>query len=695
MQLDTLFHPRSIAIVGVSREKRKVGHLVAKNLTNQGYKGEVYYVNINGGTILGKKTYVSLSEIGKQIDLVVLAVPAGPALTLLEEIHSLGIKNIVLYAAGFKETSAEGKKMEEVLRKKSESYGINLLGPNCIGYLNTQEGINLTFLKHISPRGNIGIISQSGALGSVVVDYLQAHTNIGLSYFISLGNKTVIDEADSLSFLLESPETNVIGMYIEDVKDGEKFRKVLQKANHKPIIVLKSGSTEAGSKAALSHTGGLVGDDQVFDALFKQYGIIRASNITEFITLLTLFSFGRIPINDKILVLSNAGGVGVLLADELIKQKLTLITISQKVKERVAKAFGESKKITLHNPIDVLGDASAFDYQAVISSMLDEKKIGAIFVLLTPQANTEIKGTAKVVALAQKKFDHPIYPVFMGGLSVESSTRFFETHKMAAFTEYDYLPSALNKILKRHHHVRTERKPAFASYYGLAVLAHEDLIADKLYPVPGKKYLSLLHATEVLHYAGIPVVPIKLVSTVHQAKAFAGRYGYPVVAKTASTEITHKSDEQGVVTGIKTPLELVNAFEKFAAAKKSPGCYLQPTASGYEIFIGAKRDTTFGVVLVLGLGGVLAELLKEVTQLIYPFEKEEFITRINETKLWKYIEGFRGSEPIDPEPLYEVCMRLGALMKRFPQIDSVDINPFFISSSDHEAADARIILNST
>ena len=325
MNLTSFFNPTSIAIIGVSHEKTKVGYLVASNMIEQGYEGKLFFVNPKGGSILGKEVYTDIAQITEQIDLAVLAVPAHVAVVMLDQLHKQNITNIVLFAAGFKEVGESGMENEQALLTKAKEYGMTILGPNCIGYVNTVLKINTTFLKSTPPQGNIGFISQSGALGSIMVDEFVARHNLGLSYFVSMGNKSIIDESDMLQFLADDDNTQVIAMYLEDVKDGEKFKQTLRNATlRKPVVILKSGTSEEGSKAALSHTGGMAGDDGIFTALFKQCGAIRARDYIEFSTLLHMFSFDRVPTNNHILVLSNAGGVGVLLADELVAENLSL-----------------------------------------------------------------------------------------------------------------------------------------------------------------------------------------------------------------------------------------------------------------------------------------------------------------------------------------------------------------------------------
>lgn len=690
MDLKTIFEPSSIAIVGVSHEPQKVGHLVAKNLLDQGYKGEVYFINNKfKGTILGKKVFNSLSSIKKQIDLVVLAVPADVALSYLDEMVKLDIHNAVVYAAGFKEIGESGMKREQQLIEKAKKNEITLLGPNCIGYVNTKNNINLTFLKNIVPSGNIGFISQSGALASMMVDHYVAHRNLGFSYVISLGNKTVIDESDCLEYLANDKDTSVIAMYLENVTNGERFKKVLQRITKtKPIIILKSGSTQEGSKAALSHTGGLVGDDEVYNSVFKEYGVIRATNMTEFLTILKLLSFKKKPTSNEILCLSNAGGIGVLLADELIKNNLHLITISEKTKKNIEKRMGESNKITVHNPIDILGDASAFDYQQVIEETMKEKDVGSIIVLLTPQANTEIAKTAQVIAEAQKCSEKPIYPLFMGEQSIEGSHLFFEERKIASFYKYDYLPQSLFKILRWEEYIKQKKSAELSPLLKLSLIANEGEIKNLLKLQQKKQFLNVIDSLDLLRFVDIPVAPYYLVDSPEMNP----KVGFPCAVKIVSDKISHKTEAGGVVTDIHTQTELEKVITEMKKTTGAKSFVIQKMIKGYEMFIGAKRDPNFGIVLVTGLGGIYAELLKEVSYRVYPFSYEEFLYMISETKISKLIRGFRGTKAVDTRKLYDIVMRIGLLMERFNEVKEIDMNPLMISDKEIALVDARIIL---
>lgn len=717
MDLKKLFDPASIALVGASHEIHKVGYLTAKNIIDQGYKGQLYFVNNKyKGKILGKEVYVNLSSIKKSIDLVILAVPGSVALLILDEMAKLNIKNAVIYGAGFKETGKDGEKMEKELYDKAKKNKINILGPNCLGFVNTSLGVNATFLKSICPKGNIGFISQSGALGSYLNDYFSGHINLGFSYFISLGNKTVVDETAVLQFLAEDKNTDVIGMYLEDIKDGHNFQEMAKKISQiKPIIVLKSGTTSQGSKAALSHTGGMIGDDQVYETVFNQSGIIRAKSLGEFLTLLKLSSYKRIPTNKSTLILSNAGGAGVLLTDELIKNNLEMKTISEKTVNKLMKSFDETKKISIHNPIDLLGDASAFDYKTVIETTIIEKDIGSVVVLLTPQANTEIVKTAKIIIEIQKHFSHPIYPIFMGKKSMVGVGKLFEENKIAGFANFDFLPKAMSQILWWSNTVRKDKMSE--------ILIKLDKIKDQKSKVKitnqkskinnqqihkilsfrvisekslNNQTLSIIDSLKILQLCGIQVEPIHLITSEKDLKKISSKIGFPMVAKIVSDKISHKTEVGGVVTGIKTFDELKRSYDKlyrYIDISKSSGYVgVQKMIKGNEILIGAKRDNTFGPVVVFGLGGIYTELLKEISYLVYPFTYEQFIEKINNSKLARLVQGFRNQAPIDQKKLFEIVDLIGQLMVNFPEIKEIDINPLIASDKTISAVDSRIII---
>ena len=681
MDLKTFFNPASIAIIGVSENQKKVGYLVAQNCMQQGYKGELYFVNPKFKTLFDRPVYKDIRDIGKPIDLVVLAVPADAAMHLLDDLHTLGVRNIVLFAAGFKEVGIEGGIKEQNLIAQAKRYDMTILGPNCIGFVSTISGANTTFLKHPAPHGNIGFISQSGALGSLMVDYLVGHENFGFSYFISLGNKAVIDECDLLQFLKDDPDTKVITLYLEDVKRGEEFKRILEETTKiKPVIILKSGSTAEGSKAAGSHTGSMVGDDMVYETVFEQYGAIRAKQFFEFMALLKICSFGRTPTSKDILILSNAGGIGVLLTDELIKNGLELVTVPEDVKEAIKKNMG-GNKVTIHNPIDLLGDASAFQYRQAIAATIQQKHIGGVIVMLTPQANTEVEETAKTLIEAQSAFSKPIYPIFMGEKSVGQSHFLFEKEKMASFFSYDFLPSALAKITHYQDHIQHT-----------VVHSKKEIEPSKRITLPKKSVLTPFETNEVLLSADIHAVSLIKAASAAQVTAVAEEVGFPLVMKVASEKITHKTEVKGVRVNIQNNDELMKEYHDMCEATGETHMYLQKMMKGHELIIGAKRDTQFGIVLLLGLGGIYAELLHTAVSFLYPFSFEYMVKKVRSSKVQKIIAGFRGSAPVEEEKIFELLDKVGMLMNTYGQIQEIDLNPVLVSDAGLHIVDGRMML---
>lgn len=681
MDLKTFFNPSSIAIIGVSENPKKVGYLVAENLIRQGYKGDIYFVNPKFEKLFDRPVYKDIKDIGKQIDLVVLAVPADTAMHLLDELKAINVHNIVLYAAGFKEAGVDGALKEQNLIMKAKTYDMTILGPNCIGFVSTISQANVTFLKNAAPHGNVGFISQSGALGSLMVDYLVGHENFGFSYFMSLGNKATIDECDLLEFLRDDPDTKVIGMYLEDVKRGEDFKRILEETTKvKPVVILKSGSTTEGSKAAGSHTGSMVGDDMVYSTVFDQYGGIRAGQFFEFMSMLKIFSFGRAPSSKDMLILSNAGGIGVLLTDELIKNKLELVTVPEDVKETIKKNMG-GDKVTIHNPIDLLGDASAFQYRQAIAATIQQKHIGGVIVMLTPQANTEVEETAKALIEAQESFSKPIFPIFMGEKSVGESHTLFEKAKMASFFTYDFLPSSLAKITNYQDHIQ----------HGV-IHTKKEIAPEKRVYIPKKGVLNPMETNTVLASAGILPVALMLAQTEEEVKQAADTIGYPLVMKIASEKITHKTEVKGVRVHLLNEKEVVDTYRDLCEITGEKGVYLQKMMKGHELIIGAKRDNQFGVVLLLGLGGIYAELMHSAVSFIYPFSFEYMVKKIKTAKLQKIVTGFRGSPPVDEEKLYEIIDSLGIVMNTYPEIKEIDLNPTLVADTGLHIVDGRMML---
>jgi acetyltransferase len=510
---------------------------------------------------------------------------------------------------------------------------------------------------------------------------------------MSLGNKSAMDESDCLSFLAEDPETMVIGMYLEDVGNGEKFRKTLERvAKKKPVIILKGGATKEGSTAAMSHTGSMVGDDEVFEAVCRQSFAIRVHKYYDFYELLKMYSYNNLPTSRHILVLSNAGGMGVLLADQLISSGLYLVMISEKTKKKLYGAFDDFKKITVHNPIDLLGDASAFDYEKAVNLTVEEKKIGGVMVLLTPQANTEIMPTAEVLVKAQKKIPlKPIYPVFMGEASVTQERSYFEQNKMASFSNFDTVPEFFARVIERQEYIHESGHRTTQVYLPKA---HTYDIRALLVEHASKDFLNQYDSLKVLEYAGLKTAKTYVVTSEKELEGIVQKEGYPLVAKIASDKITHKTEVKGVITGLNSWDEVMNAYIHFQElSPEMEGCYIQKQYSGYELILGAKRDHTFGSVVLLGLGGIYAELLHEVIQLVYPFSYAYFECAVRKTKLYSFVKGYRSMPQLGLPALYEYALKLGELIDTQKLIKEIDINPLMVGQDSMVVADGLIIID--
>jgi acetate---CoA ligase (ADP-forming) len=721
MNIQTLLNPKSIAIVGVSSDTKKVGYLVAKNMLAQGFAASInsaqsvskrsernplvtadqvtssnteqklYFINPKATEVLGRPCLASLKDIGKSVDLVVLCTPANISLTLLDEVKAIGCTNVVLFAAGFKEAhDEEGENNEKLLLQKCNDVGIRLLGPNCIGFVNTKLGVNATFFKDVAVSGNIGFISQSGALGSIIIDTFIAHKTVGLSYFVSLGNKSIIDETDVLQFLADDPGTKVIGMYIEDIKRGAEFVQALRYAtSKKPVIILKSGTSEAGSKAAASHTGGLVMSDSVCSAVFAACGAVRAKDFEEMLAMLTMVSLGREPKNNNVLVLSNAGGVGVLMADELMNNGLTLETISKEQETSIKAQFPTSKKISIHNPIDVLGDASAFDYKAVLSSIGDDKDIGSALILLTPQANTQIQETAQVIIEAQKTVRYPLYPVFMGEASLKEVNTIFEKNGMVHFGTYTHAVKAITRLSKQ---LTWEQNKYVQNSTSIAQIIAKLSIENIVQAAKNEKrtILTMQESFDILEKIGLPIEKPILVKTKEEALETAKRLGLPVVLKLNNKTLTHKTEVKGVYTGVGSLRYLEQCFDELQ--KIGEGAYVQKQLSGPELFVGAKRDTTFGTVVILGLGGIYAELLKETVTIVERQTVDSLTLLLEGSKINTLLHGYRGARPVNMEQVVNTINTIFDLFEYCTDIKELDCNPALIVETLLQVVDARVIV---
>jgi acetyltransferase len=693
--LKTLFEPASVAVIGASRTPRKVGYAVLNNLLKFNYRGRIYPVNPSADMIQGLKAYPSIDRIKKDVELAVIAIPAQRVPEALRTCIGKGVKCAVVISAGFKESGSEGAVLEQTLKGIVKSSRIRLLGPNCLGIINTGINLNATFAKWMLPKGNISFFSQSGALGIAVLDWAIGN-RIGFSKFISIGNKVDLNETDFIRYLTNDRETDVIIGYIEDVVHGARF---LQAAKHctakKPIILIKSGGTQAGARAASSHTGALAGSEHAFDAAFKQTGIIRAAGVEKLFEIAKIFSTGKIPRSDRIVILTNAGGPGIIAADQAEKSGLTLPLLNEKTIKRLSAKL--PKNASLYNPVDVIGDANSERYSAVLEELVKNKDSDGIIIILTPQAMTDVDNIAEVVISASKRTRKPVVTSFMGAESVK---RAVEKLKQMKIPNYSYPENAVTAYkelaaFSAWQRRATGKRGTFSMPKDRVRKIIDKALSENRFTLGEEDSRCCL-----MEYGF--VFPRQTFVTDKKAAAReSARIGFPVVMKVSSPDVLHKTDLGGVITGIQSRKEAERAFVNITTEvkKRMPQALVKGVnvyemiSSGKEVIAGVTHDRTFGHMLMFGLGGIYVEVLKDVSFRIIPVTETDVRDMMQEIKAYSLLKGTRGEGAVDIDAIADALLRLNQLITDFPEIHELDINPLRVKTEGTVALDARIIIH--
>ncbi len=678
-----LFAPKSIAIVGASDKPGKVGTVIAQNISQLGFKGKIFYVNQANQELYGQKCYAALSDIEESVDLAIIAVPAQFVVDVVRNAADK-IKNYVVISAGFSEIGEEGKSREEELHSMADEKGLNILGPNCLGFIVPGLKLNASFAGGMPETGNISFVSQSGALAVAMMDIAKKE-NLRFSSIISVGNKMQLSEIDLLDYLVQDKNTKVIGMYLEGIKEGIGFIEAAQfVSSTKPIVVLKAGKTDKSQKAISSHTGALAGSDEIFSVACKKAGVIRANDLDEFFSLLKLFSSVDSPKNEKVAVLTNAGGAGVLTSDAFKGKVVKLADISADTKEKLRAILPAESSV--ENPIDVLGDAKEDRYGKALQSLEDED-LGTIICVLTPQQQTPVEAIADEIIEYAKKTNKTIVTLFIGGERIESSVLKLQA---AGVPNFSYPEQTVN---------------ALASYFQWKNSAHfapgsfemDDDRRGKIGEMikeakeARKKALLYTQAVKVMKSYGIKSVPCIVLGN---AKEIPEDMEYPVVVKVDSDTVLHKTDKQGLILGIKDREGLAAAIAKLQDNFPGEQIIAQPMRNKFaEIILGIKRDSIFGPVVVYGLGGIYTEVFKMVDFIIPPMTVEQIIANIKESKVAFLFESVRGQKPCDIESFAQTLEALGRFALENENFAEFDINPLFIYNDDREpiAVDIKII----
>ena len=691
--LDALFYPKSIAVIGASREPRKVGYALLSNLISFHYEGDLYPVNPSASEVLGLKAFPKVSGIGSNIDLAVIAVPARFVPETLLDCAAAGVKAAVIVSAGFREAGPEGVRLEQEVNRIGKEHNIRILGPNCLGVINTSNRMNATFSAGMLPEGKIAFFSQSGALGIAILDWAIGN-KIGFSKFISLGNKTDLNEIDFMEYFIQDPGTDIILGYIEDVVDGKRFLATAPAATKaKPIILLKSGGTEAGARAASSHTGALAGSEVAFRAAFKQTGVIRAQGIEDLFDTALAFSCGKLPKSDRLLIITNAGGPGIIAADTSERLGLKLTQLSKETIESMAKLLPPNA--SLYNPVDIIGDATSERYSVVLERAVADPNVDGIIVILTPQAMVDVENTAGIIITESKKTEKPIITSFMGEMRVRAS---IEKLKADSIPNYSYPETAVQAFKKLSDYnawknLEEEQIPSYPFDRRMV----SDQIAHFL--DSGRYQLGEEDAMPVLSGYGFSFPERALAKSSREAAHLASKVGFPVAMKISSPDILHKTDVGGVCLNIQSRREAEGAFVEITSnvRRLMPEAFLngvmvyEMVKGGKEVILGVTFDRTFGHMIMFGLGGIYVEVLKDVSFRIVPVSRRDVVAMVSEVKTSALLKGARGERPVDIEAIVDGIMRLSAVVTDFPMIHELDINPFVVLEKGAVALDARII----
>jgi acetyl coenzyme A synthetase (ADP forming)-like protein len=691
--LETFFNPRVIAVIGASQNPTKVGHAVLNNLLKFKFTGVLHPVNPAGGEILGLKASARIADINGPVDLAVIAIPARAVPDALRQCAAVGIRSAVILSAGFKEAGKEGTLLEEELKQIGKEQNIRILGPNCLGLINTTNNMNATFAADMLPKGNIGFFSQSGAMGIAIMDWAIGN-EVGFSKFISLGNKADLSEIDFIEYLMNDPDTSVVLGYLEDVVDGKRFMEIARKATKvKPVILLKSGGTAAGARAASSHTGALAGSDVAFDAAFRQTGIIRAQGVQDLFDTALAFAEGKVPEGKGLLVITNAGGPGIIAADAAERLNIDLPPMTDESIDALVKKLPPNA--TVYNPVDVIGDAGSERYAAVLEQAVKDPNVNGILVILTPQAMTETEKTAEAVIAAAKTTDKPIITSFMGEARVRTAIKKL---KDASIPNFSY-PELAVKAFKRLSDHWSWKNAAFEETapcrYNIAQAreAIDAVLRSGTYQVGEEE------ARQVLTSYGFQFPKRALARTSREAGQAASKIGFPVVLKISSPDILHKTDVGGVRVDVKTAREAEEAFVEITSNARrimrdafiNGVMVYEMVKGGKEVILGVTYDRTFGHLVMFGLGGIYVEVLKDVSFRVVPVARHDALAMLHEIKTIGLLRGARGERPVDLDAIASAIVDLSCLVSDFPEIQELDVNPFVVKEKGAMALDARII----
>ncbi|MEA3469496.1 MAG: acetate--CoA ligase family protein [Thermodesulfobacteriota bacterium] len=695
MSLDALLSPGSVAVVGASRTEGKIGHTILANLIAGGFQGAIIPINPAVDELLGLPCFPSLIEYGKELDLVILALPFSQVKAVVEECAKVKVKSLIVTASGFRESGPEGAALEQELIELCHRCDIRMLGPNCLGCINTEIQMNASFAGEMPESGGISVFSQSGALSSVMLD-LVVDRHLGLAKLINIGNKADITGVDVLSYLARDEQTKVIVGYLEDIITGENFVKAAEEAaSRKPVIILKSGTTAAGLKAAASHTGFLASAETAYGAVFKRSGVIRADTFEALFDFASALSMQPLPKGDNILIITNAGGPGILAADAVEQAGMKVADLDRHTEELLNAQLPQA--VSAASPVDVLGDADPDRYAAAIKVAQADPAVDAILVILTPQAMSQPAETAKAIARSIDGIK-PVLAIFMGGSKLLPARNELAAAGLPDYENPERAVAALKGM--REYSTWKQRPPRTVTRFKVNRRRVERILARR--QRTGRLQLGEVKGKDVLGAYGFQVPEGALASSAEEALEIAERIGFPVAMKIVSPDIIHKSDLGGVFLNVPNGEAVEDTYDLMTLKirKKVPnakieGVYVERmVAKGLELIIGMTRDPQFGPMLMFGLGGIFVEVMKDVTFYLAPITEQEAIQMLKSTRSYAMLQGRRGQDGVDIAAIASGLQRISQLTTDFPQILELDINPFIVGNfgSEPVVADVRMTL---
>ncbi len=699
--LDAILKPRTIAVVGASRTPNTIGHQIVANLVDRRFTGAVYPVNPKAASVHALPAWASISAIPAAIDVAVIAVPKERVIDVAEECGGRGVKGLVVISAGFREVGGAGVELEQELLDVVRRHGMRMVGPNCMGMINTDPlySMNATFVRPMPPFGPAAFVSQSGAIGANVLDYATEY-GIGIAQFVSMGNKPDVSGNDVLLQWEHDPQIGVILMYVENFGNPRRFLEIASRVTRtKPIIVVKAGRSSVGAQAAASHTGALAASDSAVEALMQQAGVLRAASIEELFDMAMAFSVLKPPRGRRTAVVTNSGGPGVLAADALEEHGLDLVEFRPETVARIAPLF--PAEASIRNPLDMIASADAAGYRVALDAVLADAGVDAVVAIFTPPLGVRTADVSEAIgAVAVAHSDKPVLTVLMGLEGLPQGKRELQEAGVPAYIFPESAARALGALV-RHGALAARPERAVPNAAMLGVDANRVRAVIDAVLARGERKLSEVDALAVIEAYGIPTVGARVARTAEEAAAYADTLGGgPVVLKIVSPDVIHKTDVGGVRLGLTGAVAVQDAFREIVASvqravpdARIDGVLVQRQLSaGRELIAGISRQPGFGALVMVGLGGVLVEVLRDVSFRLAPIDGQEAGDMLAGLRGARILGALRGMPAADRTQLADVLVRVARLGADFPQIEELDINPLLISGTEGVAVDARVLL---